>query len=181
MQAAYKIIISALSILLRDGALEPEPPFTAIGQMTGADSQVEIPRIDLVQDQNAWVQAWKDHRQATTVSLPGVQNPIQDVTDRPRVDFEKNVVLCLFGGQSRNVSGFELADVGDEKGVAYVRIRPIVLPSGGAGLLQNAYMMLVLPRTKRKLTVQIDQSQLGGRGWRTLANFGPTTKDRTKF
>ena len=178
---AYKIVVTAVALWAKSGAFEPEPPFQAVGEMSGADSQIESPRVVLVQDQSTWAAVWKDHRQATALAAPGVQNPVSNVDDRPRVDFQKYTVLCMFGGQSKNVAGFTLAEAVDHDGTAYVRIRPQVLSAGGLGLLQNAYMMLVLPRTKRKMIVQLDQTQLGGEGWRTLATFGPTIQEKTKF
>ncbi|AIE84443.1 hypothetical protein [Fimbriimonas ginsengisoli] len=180
MLLAYKIIVSTLLSVAQNGIPKEEAPFKALGQMTGADSQVESPRVEMVQDNANWARVWRDHRQSTNV-VPGISAPVTDLPDRPVVDFEKNVVLCLFGGQSRNVTGFDIVDVGDEKGTAFVRIRPQILPQAGASVLQNAYILIVLPRTKRKMTVELDQSSLGGRGWRTLASFGPTVKEKTKF
>jgi len=183
MVAAYQTLVAAFMLLAKTGKLNPEPPFRPVAQMTGADTSVEIARISVIQSQSSWVDLWHEHRQSFQLNVPAGA-PSADDADRPPVDFKKNVVVCMFGGASQNVSGFELADVGDVKNVAYIRIRPRLLPaSTNLQLQQNAYMFLVVPRTRRKMVVQIDQSALvdpsaaTGDTWRTLATLPPTTKD----
>jgi hypothetical protein len=173
MVPAYKAVAAAVAFLLKSGALIQEPAFKAIGQMTGTDTTVEVPRVELIRDQAAWLHLWREHRAILQLNVPtGAPPPsTADDSDRPKVDFTKEMVLCLFGGQSRNIGGFHVVEVGDVKNVAYVRVAPLLLPDSGAGLLQNPYIFITIPRTKRKIIVQLDQSALGAQGWRTLATF----------
>jgi len=172
MVAAYRTIVAAFAVLAKAGMLTPEPPFRPVAQVTGADTAIESPRVAMIQDQSAWNDLWREHRQTFQINVP--QNAPIDDSERPKVNFSTDVVLCLFGGQSKNVGGFELAQIGDLKDQVIVRIKPTLLPATGAELLQNPYMFLILPRTRRKMSVQLDQSALGGDGWRTLADLPPT-------
>jgi len=174
---AYPPLLFALTFLLKSGALDPETPFKIQGQMAGADSLVESPRILIAKSQSGWNEVWQLHRQTAVIGPPGANRVTDPQSDKPAVDFEKNVVLCVFGGQSRNVCGFAVAAAGEVKGKIIVRIQPVPLPNSGTGILQNPYIMLVLPRTKKKMQVQLDQTILGGEGWRVLGDFGPTSQD----
>jgi hypothetical protein len=175
MLIAYKLLAASVAALLSSGAIKSEAPFKAISQMTGVDTSIEDSRVELIQDSASWSDLWHRHREQFQLNVPA--NAQSDaLSDLPKVSFTDNVVLCLFGGQSKNVLGFEIADVGEKESKGYIRIRPLLLPSTGADLLQNPYLFIVLPRTKKKVTVQLDETALGGQGWRTLATLEPTLK-----
>jgi len=178
MTNAYPPLIFALTFLLKAGALDPETPFKILGQMTGADSLVEAPRVLIAKSASGWNDVWQQHRQTAIIgSLPGAPKVTDGLGDKPTVDFTKNVVLCVFGGQSRNVCGFTVSATGEVKGTMVIQIQPVPLPNSGTGVLQNPYIMLVLPRTKKKMQLQLDQSILGGQGFRVLGDFGPTSQE----
>lgn len=180
MVSAYQVVAAGIALLLKSGALIQEPPFRAMERMTGTDTAIEQPMVLMVRDQAGWIQLWRQHRQIVQTGSPpagatAVAPPqaTADDSDRPKIDWSKQMVLCLFGGQSRNIGGFEVAEAGDDKNVAYVRVAPILLPLTAGNLLQNPYIFITIPRTKRKIVVQLDQSALGAQGWRTLATFDP--------
>lgn len=174
MPLVHRYIFASLTLLASQGAFdEKEEPFKVVGQFTGSNSLIETPNVMMVKGQPGWNDVWQQHRQTAVFTPQGAPRLVDDV-ERPTVNFRKNVVLCLFGGQSRNVGGFEVSGVGEVKGTIVLRVRPILLPGNGAGVLQNPFLMVMLPRTKKKMQVQLDQSPLGVEGFRVLGNFEAT-------
>jgi hypothetical protein len=169
---ASRLLAAAFALISQHGARINEAPFKAIGQMSGADSTIEIAKVVVITNQEDWVQLWRAHRQSFQVGLQKTNQ--DDSPDRPKVDFRTTAILCLFGGQSKNVGGFHVVDSGQSGNDAYVRVEPNLLPQSGTTILQNAYIFVTVPKTARKIIVQLDQSSLGGQGWRTLATVPPT-------
>lgn len=175
MLIGWKALAGMVAALAAKGTFDPEPAFKVLAQESGADSHIESPRAQLVADSPTWRLVWKAHKNSMIVSGYGQQR-LEDGIPAPAVDFTKNVVICLFGGQSQNVGGFVVAQVGETEDTAVIRIRPQTLPSLGPSVQQTPYILLVVPRTRKKIAAQLDQTQLGGQGWRTLATFEPTKK-----
>lgn len=172
MLFTFRLLAAALAVMAKSGALDPEPPFKAIAQMSGADSAIEISRVVAITSQADWARIWSENHASFQV---GVQTAGQVADpDLPKVDFEKQAVLCMFGGQSKNVGAFRVTDSGSEGKLAYVRIEPTLLPQTGTEILQNPYIFVTVPKTRRSIVVQIDDGPLGGERWRTLATLGPT-------
>ena len=172
MLSAFRLLAAAFAVVAHSGAAKPEPAFKALAQLSGADSTIESPRVVAITSEADWVTLWREHRSSFQVGVPTAQQN-QD-PDRPKIDFDKVAVLGLFGGQSKNVGGFRVSDSGDSGKDAYVRIEPVLLPNSGTTILQNPYIFVEVPKTKKKIIVQLDQVPLGGEGWRTLAVIQPT-------
>ncbi|MDC1142288.1 hypothetical protein OAU50_04290 [Planctomycetota bacterium] len=80
---------------------EPPPEISeitegVIREWTGSDSAVKKPEVRFATDQNAWMKVWNDHM------------PYRTRFVLPDVDFEKQLVVVVFGGEMKGALKYSL-------------------------------------------------------------------------
>jgi hypothetical protein len=166
------IYASVVVLLLAQAAsTKAYPPLDVI---TGLDSYVEKPSIELVRDAGTWNDAWQRHKGITPIgnspnaSFPSIEKP-------PIVDFTKDEVLVIFGGLASQ-GGYKVVDSELTNKHLVIRIRALPLFGNGGSLPNykaNPYAFVLLKQPNEPIELQIERvSDEGVPTWATIANLG---------
>ncbi len=142
-------------------------PFKPIGFQSGGQTYYDGPgTVAVCDDGAAWIRVWGRHTGNEWIGTrnPNTQNPT------PEFDFDKDFVVAVFAGPTRNVVGYRLVAGYSFGTQATLRLVPVVDPSPGASIaIPSPWAFLVLPRSKATVSIQI----AAGDGWRTVAQAKP--------
>ncbi len=123
----------------------------------GAKSKINQMYYYRIMSDKKWEEVWNNHS----------DKPV------PHVDFNKNMVIALFLGQTTNRLGIEVVDVREVNGV--LRLRYIVdgVQSARYGLLTTPFGIFVLPKTTKVVSLERDASRVidGPPEWKAEGNL----------
>lgn len=153
--------------------------FKSLGELTGSDSAIERPLSVMVTEEKDFVQLWRQHKEIFG-EPPTLGNVSVIDAHVPRVDFQKNVVIAYFAGQTQGVAGYSIVDV-DAKGKSIlVRIAPDILGTN-IQMVANSYGMWVFPKPKKPIELElvVGRNQQGQFVTRSLGRFDPPKSSRS--
>ncbi|HEY0868462.1 MAG TPA: hypothetical protein VGE01_13845, partial [Fimbriimonas sp.] len=108
----------------------------------------------------------------------GNSQPMTTQRRIPDVDFAKNVVIGVFGGPSGNVERYEVIGASGLGEKAFVRFRPVVTPGAAAVMMRSPYLLVLVPRTRKEIEVQVQTGLRAGRPeFRTVASIPKTLSE----
>lgn len=143
--------------------------FAPLDVVAGNDSAIERSRIELVKSSQSWADLWAEHKLPDAFSPAGA--PLRP--DPPIVDFDKAVVLAVFGGQQRTVAGYRVVGTDGSGAHAIVRIAPIPV-AGSIAMDSEPYLFLMLPKISKTIDVQYGvPGPDGSATWKIIATFAP--------
>jgi hypothetical protein len=176
-------IFKALALMVAAAKLAMgDPNFKVLDVMFGSDAELDATGVHMIENPRQWQEFWTSVEGDAVMSVGGGSNrPNSTIRDLPRIDFEKNIVLGVFGGALPNVAGYQVigADGMGEK--AFVRIRPVFRNGNAEILIHNPYLLVLLPRTKKEIEVQmLVPSRSNKPVFRTLQTLPRTLKEEKK-
>jgi hypothetical protein len=166
---------SVMGLLIALAAMsKPFPPVDAI---TGLDSYVEKPSIEVATNPSSWNAVWQRHRGITPIgdvnhlSFPSLEQA-------PTVNFDQNEVLVIFGGLAAQ-GGYDVVDSVETAKAVIVRIEALPLLNSGVGvgsrttLRANPYAFFMFKRTNLPFKVQMSETDQNGNAvWKTVGEAG---------
>jgi hypothetical protein len=110
--------------------------------------------------------------------LVGLQTNVQtinnaDARPAPAVNFAKNQVLIVFGGQCPGVQAYTYVRTDVQNNRAVIRLAPSMFGDPHAITMMTPYIMLVLP--KAKVGIDVDMETIapdGTTGLNRIASYG---------
>jgi hypothetical protein len=117
-------------------------------QWMGSYSSIQMPRIQVVTDANAWETLYAEH----TRDKP--ERNANGFLTWPRIDFDTFVVVALFAGKGTNSNGFDAVSVTESIAGVVVRFDEVLFqaasfPGGNAGpggITTTGFGFFVIPR-----------------------------------
>jgi hypothetical protein len=150
-------------------------PFPPVDFITGLDSYVEHPAVQLVTNAADWNDVWQRHKGITPIGN-SKDTAFPSLEKAPRVNFDEDEVLVIFGGLASE-GGYKVVDA--EKGYksVVVRIEALPLPGNGSSpsaFKANPYAFIMFPHTSLPITVEVPAGvgQDGTVQWKTVAKVG---------
>src|SRR5258708_1975539 len=109
MQILYKILAGGVMAAAASQAGSGDDPakMKPISMLQGHDTLIEYPLARLFRDSASWQELWTIHKGIAGVASAsgGIVNG--DAKPPPTVDFAKNQVFAVFGGQCPNVQAYD--------------------------------------------------------------------------
>ncbi len=164
----YYIVALALA-LWKAGALTGEP-FKVLDVDTGADTKIEGNRVELVQDARKWRSTYMEHMEISPFGPPPTYFEV------PTVDFKKNVVLVVVLGVRAQTDGYQVAGFEEETDAVRLNLAPIAARGNTVNVASTPYAFFVLPRTAKKLEVQLQVGRGSEARLLPLGSFPATLK-----
>ena len=159
-----KTVAAFLAMLAQQAAMDKD--FKPLAQMTGADTLVEQSRAAMISSEGEWRVLWRAHKE---------QYGNSNLDPAPTVDFQKNVVICYFGGSGRGVDGYQIYKVDTKGEWNVIQIVPHLFTGGQ--VLSNSFAMWIFPKPKRKVEIQMFDSVNNGEPvFKKIAIFEPPKK-----
>jgi hypothetical protein len=129
--------LALVALMATPAAAQTGPTISYVTVAQGNASGVREPAKLVVRDQAAWLALWGRHRGS-------IKSPI------PTVDFGRDMVVAIFGGESREVRRLTIrkivgADTGVEVWYTLAVIRP--LPDGDTAVPAIPFQMVRLARS----------------------------------
>ncbi|MCA9285991.1 MAG: hypothetical protein KDA22_12280 [Phycisphaerales bacterium] len=161
--AAAAIVLGALAFAAPAPQQRAEMAVPVLVKWTGARSAIEQPRVERIADPERWVAVWKEHRG------DGIEKNARNWPVWPEVDFERCMVLCIFGGRSTNTDGWNIESVADRGADLLVRYDAMTFQTasfGGEpdhGASTSPYGIFVLPRSAKPIVMEENVQGLIGR------------------
>ncbi len=147
--------------------------FKPLGELSGADSAIERSFSTMVNTERDFVQLWRQHKEIFG-DPPTLSGAMVIEAQVPKVDFQKNVVIAYFAGQTQGVAGYSVADVDAKGKTILVRIVPEMLGTS-TGVMANSFGMWVFPKPQKpvELELVVGRNQQGQYLTRPLGRFEP--------
>lgn len=120
-------------------------PFRVLRKWEGNDSEVAESRCEVIGDEEAWASLWREHS--------GVdENP----NNLPDVDFEKELVVAVFGGRGFDSAGYRVRDILNARNGWVIRVAEefVRRKSGDSPEVVNAYGIWVIPNDGGSVVVE---------------------------
>lgn len=139
--------------------------FKVLRQWTGADSGIKKASSRLIADQSAWTALWAEHVKREASERVNIK--------APDVDFENEIVLAVFAGETWNSRGYYVHDILQGAARYTLRVDEVTFqtegPDGG-GIKVTPYGIYVLPRTAATVVLEENVQSLLGKPplWKTL-------------
>ena len=142
--------------------------------LTGGNSNVAHQDSQLVQSRFDWAQTWERNQffQVLSGQPQGPVNP-DNVPDLPAIDFDKTQIIAVWGGNARNVSGYNLVDKTFEKNDDVIWLAPQMMSAGAAVAQTRPYAFIQVTKQRNEIDVML-QVGVDGQGspiWKRIANF----------
>jgi len=131
--------------------------FKVLREWTGSDSRITKRGSRIVTDNSAWTALWDEHTPREADERVQIRVP--------EVDFNTEIVLAVFAGDSWNSRGFYVRELLQGRVSYTVRVDEVTYqtmgPDGG-GVAVRPFGIFVLPRTDAAITVEENvQSMIG--------------------
>lgn len=168
------ILASAFLRLSETGAADEVSAInSALVVLSGNDSHVSTRAYQRVTSAADWKKTWLDHL--------GLR---QDTICRTamEIDFDRCIVVAVFGGTTWNLCGFQVDSVREDNDVILVRFIDIGYqtagPDGGGDRV-TPYAFIVLPRSDKPIVLEETIRSLDTRDapiWKEVARLGAAKK-----
>jgi hypothetical protein len=166
--AACAVVVWANATGMSPGALGWESQ--AYVSWAGSYSAITEDEVTLVTNAKAWEALWTRHRGDR------LEENANGWPEIPAIDFDRCMVLAMFGGESWNCNGYTVIQRATDRRRMLVRVDAMTFqtagPDGG-GKRVTPYGIFVLPRTSLPIIVERDTQGLlaGPRIWKEVARF----------
>lgn len=169
MVIAYKALILAMQAIL---LAQSDPNFRVVDVVSGEDMQQPLTGVRIAQNPQQWNELWLAIRGDVAATTGQRFRPLSNA---PRVDFDRNVVVGVFGANMRNVLGFQVVDWSGKGKKAVVRLRPVYNRAGGVvSAVQNPYAVMILTRSKLETDIQMLMVVDNRSAYKTIATVPKT-------
>lgn len=132
--------------------------------ITGSDAGTELPGCYHIWNPAEYVQAWAKY--STNPLDPGSDpriNVAPDLQFMPNVDFRKEMVVAIFGGQTTGTKGFGLIDARVKNHRILVRFAPEADGTNPSSrVLEKPYAFLIMNRLRLPMDVEVQIGELNG-------------------
>jgi len=173
MVIVYKLVAASLFALMNHTGTGDASNVRPIAMLNGGKSLITFPLVRMIQNSTQWGELWTIHK--GIASVPSAAGTIvnADAEKPPVVDFDKNQVLIVFGGQLTNVQAYDYVKTIVRDKDAVIQLAPNIFPAASSQqVVMTPYIMLVLPKEKVSVTVELDTlAQDGTHFWAQLARF----------
>lgn len=164
---AITLAIALLQFSMAADAEKPSLITSALMVLTGNDSHVLKPAYIRVQSAAEWKKTWLGHLGLT-----------EDTIYRAamEVDFNRCIVIAVFGDNSENSCGYRIDSVREDKNSIVVRLDDISYqtegPDGGADRVAP-YAFIVLPKSKKTVILEKNEQIYIGEAaeWKEVARL----------
>lgn len=165
-------VIAMIGVLACFDAVAGEAPTTQgspLAVLSGASSKVSEARYRRVISADEWRRVWLDHLGMNT-----------DAINRPlfEVDFQRCMVLVIFGGKMVNVASERVDSVTETERAIVVRIDDVGYQTGGIGGDDHAdhvtpFAFVVLPKSVKQIILENNVQMYKGHPpeWKELARI----------
>ncbi|MCO6044568.1 hypothetical protein NG895_11685 [Aeoliella sp. ICT_H6.2] len=173
-----RTVLAAGLLLFFVGVVQAQPPASEMSSqlvvLSDQDSHVTIAGFGRIDSPQRWTRVWLEH-----LGL----DPRYDTPNRAamEVDFERCMVVAIFGGTTANTAGYKVASVIETTDSVVVRFEANTSqsagPDGGAERT-TPYAFVVLPKTNKPIVMQQGVRQYIGEPptWKHVAELPPVTK-----
>ncbi|MBZ0137935.1 MAG: hypothetical protein K8I27_16385 [Planctomycetes bacterium] len=151
--------------------------FRVLRKWEGADSEVVDKSCVVVSDKDAWSALWMAH----TI------NPMDDPVNPPKlpeVDFEKELIVAVFGGQSVNSRGYFVQEILNARNGWVIRVDETTYQTANKADDVTPYGIWVLPKDSGSIAVEENVQGLKDAGpvWKPIGGMLGTddVRDDTK-
>jgi hypothetical protein len=148
---------------------EPLRPYVVI---TGSDSAVQQPECRRIVTDAAWEALWDRHvAQEQRIKAGRPEAP------RPAVDFQRCLLIAVFGGSTWNTEGLKVVDTVGKGDEIVVGTDWLSYQTTRAGDQTPPFAFIVMPRSPKPILVQVDTRDLRERAdnappkWRDLCRL----------
>jgi len=134
----------------------------AVVSWAGSFSGIKMPRAERVVDAKSWEAIWREHRGTT------IEKNANGFETWPAIDFDRYMVIALFGGPSNNSNGWFLRSWGEREGHLLIRceqqrFQTASFDPGPSGIPTLDFGFFVLPRTSREIIIEENTQNLIGK------------------
>lgn len=149
---------------------EGAKPFVAF---SGGDSRIETVRYERIVSDHSWAEVWLGNfGKRPSGKYDFFRNPERV----PDVDFEKCMVIAVFGGKTTNRAGFKAVGITESAEQVTFRFCPKSFQTGGQsdrGHTTTPYAFFVVPRSTKPVVLEVDAHQyLGDQpAWKEVHRF----------
>ena len=139
--------------------------FGVLRKWTGADSEIVEARCEVLSDKEAWSALWMEH----TI------NPMDDPIDPPKlpdVDFDKELVVAVFGGQGFNSKGYFVEEILNARSGWVIRVDETTYQTVNGADNVSPYGIWVVPKDGGSIVVEENVRSLKNKGplWRSIGH-----------
>lgn len=167
------MLSTSLAIGWFAGAIAQSNSLKIVDFLTGGDSNVAHQESQLITSRYDWAQAWERNQFYQVLGAKaGPVNP-DNVPDLPVIDFDHTQIIAVWGGNARNISGYNLLNKTFEKNADVIWLAPQVMAGGAAVAMTRPYAFIQTTHTKYEIDVML-QVGVDGQGapiWRRVAHF----------
>lgn len=142
----------------------------------GSRSEIKMPRAVRVLDAKAWESLWREHRGAS------IEKNANGFETWPAIDFDRYMVIALFGGPSNNSNGWFLRSWGERESHLLIRceqqrFQTASFDGGPSGIATLDFGFFVLPRSSREVVIEENTQNLIGKPpiWKEKLRFAAVT------
>jgi hypothetical protein len=156
-----------VQLLVAEAVVSKFEAYAPVAADSGGETWFDGSGIFLCPDAATWGQVWDTHVKNESIGNSRVGN----LNRAPAVDFDKNFVVALFAGPTRNVLGYRVANGFSLGNQAILRLTPLVSDSNVSSVaVPRPWIFLVLKRTRATITIQTR----GGDAWVNVTKIKPT-------
>lgn len=153
------------NVLEPHGKAATPAPVSVLRSWSGPNSGVKKARAEILTTEDQWKKTWAEHDPAAEL---------------PKIDFEREMVLAIFDGDSWNSRGFYVHEllVGDNA-ATIIRVDETTYQSMGEGNRVTPFGIFVITRTERPVTVEENVQGIIGKPpqWKPLTARAPMFRD----
>ncbi len=178
MVIVYKYLAASLFAIMNPTGIDDPAKLKPVGMLQGHDTLIDYPLVRMIRDAKTWSELWILHKGVPAVSTGAGTIANGDAQPLPKVDFDKNQVLIVFGGQMQSIQAFDYLQTATKDKTAIVQLAPNRFGTSTPSVVMTPYILLVLPKLKVPIEVQLDSlSADGTHFWNPIATF-PIIKDK---
>jgi hypothetical protein len=163
--ALLGVLAVGLGIAAAQDAKETKPYVT----LAGAASKIAAKEYDRITTHDELVKVWLRHMGAD----PARHNDFYNEAGVPDVDFERCMVVAVFGGECINSAGIYAFSIAEEADRVLLRFDHRSFQSGPEGKHATPFGFFFVPRSPKALVLEENvQSLIGGEPkWKERARF----------
>lgn len=163
--ALLGVLAVGLGIAAAQGARETKPYVT----IAGAASRITTREYDRITAKDDLVKVWLRH----TGTDPARHTDFYNEAGVPGVDFERCMVVAVFGGACINSAGIDVVSIAEEADRVLLRFQHRSFQSGPEGDRATPYGFFFVPRSPKALVLEENvQNLIGGEPkWKERARF----------
>lgn len=145
-----------LLVFLSAQAQEPLRPYVVL---SGSDSAVQKVECQRITADSEWQALWDRHVAQTQRTKAG-----RSMAPRPEVDFERCMVIAVFGGPTCNTTGLKVISISDKGSEIVIGVDWLSYQTMEDTDRVTPFGFIVMPRSKKPILLQVDTGDLQERG-----------------